>query len=132
MGQSSRVDAALFHASRNAGIAVLYQDRKLRTIWSHNLQPPWADHVDPKSGNSNLLPPQQADRLAAAKKNVIATGTSGGLEISIADGPDGMRWFEVWIDADIVRSRRGPGRRRHGHRDHRAEAPRADAAGAAA
>lgn len=102
MGQSSRVDAALFHASRNAGIAVLYQDRKLRTIWSHNLQPPWVDHIDAKSGNSKVLPPQQADRLAAAKKNVIATGASGGLEISIADGLDGMRWFEVWIDADTA------------------------------
>ncbi|PWK64938.1 two-component sensor histidine kinase [Aminobacter sp. AP02] len=100
-GQSSRVDAALLHASRNAGIAVLYQDRKLRTVWSHNLQPPWAEALEEKPGDGSLLPQQQADRLAAAKKNVIATGHPDGLEISVADSTSGMRWFEVCIDADV-------------------------------
>lgn len=100
-GQSSRVDAALLHASRNAGIAVLYQDRKLRTVWSHNLQSPWAEALDEKTGDGNLLPQQQADRLTAAKKNVIATGNPDGIEISIADSASGMRWFEVCIDADV-------------------------------
>lgn len=99
--QAPRVDTALLHASRNAGIAVLYQDRKLRTVWSHNLQPPWTETAE-KQGDGNLLPQQQADRLAAAKKNVIATGKPDGLEISVADGAAGMRWFEVWIDADIA------------------------------
>lgn len=98
-GQSSRVDAALLHASRNAGIAVLYQDCKLRTVWSHNLQSPWAEAFE-ASGDGSLLPQQQADRLAAARKNVIATGNPDGLEISVADHAAGMRWFEVCIDAD--------------------------------
>lgn len=97
--QAPRIDAALLHASRNAGIAVLYQDRQLHTVWSHNLQPPWAEMIEEKAGAGALLPMQQADRLAAAKKNVIATGVSGGLEISVADS-SGMRWFDVWIDPD--------------------------------
>nr|WP_026227571.1 sensor histidine kinase [Hoeflea sp. 108] len=99
-GQAPRMDAALLHVSRNAGIAVLYQDRKLRTVWSHNLQPPWAEAVKETTGAGGLLPQQQADRLDAAKKNVIATGVSGGLEISVADNSSGMRWFDVWIDPD--------------------------------
>ncbi|WYL53793.1 sensor histidine kinase [Aminobacter sp. P9b] len=105
MGKSSRLDAAFFHASRNAGIAVLYQDRKLRTVWSHNLQPPWEEVIGGHGSDHNLLPAQQADRLVAAKKNAIATGSSGGLEISLADKSSGMRWFEICIDAD--RSARG-------------------------
>ncbi|MBB6356997.1 sensor histidine kinase [Aminobacter aganoensis] len=88
------------HASRNAGIAVLYQDRKLRTVWSHNLQPPWQDVIGGHGTDGNLLPPQQADRLVAAKKNALATGNSGGLEISLADKSSGMRWYDVCIDAD--------------------------------
>lgn len=105
MGKSSTLDAAFLHASRNAGIAVLYQDRKLRTVWSHNLQPPWAEVIEEHGSDNKLLPQQQADRLMAAKKNVIATGNSDGLEISLADSSVGMRWFDICIDADM--SRRG-------------------------
>lgn len=98
-GQSKRVDA-LLHASRNAGIAVLYQDHTLHTIWSHNLQPPWADALEEQTGEGDFLPEQQADRLVAAKKNTLATGNSDALEVSIADNSAGMRWFDVCIDAD--------------------------------
>ncbi|MBT1157506.1 sensor histidine kinase [Aminobacter anthyllidis] len=99
-GQSKRVDVALLHASRNAGIAVLYQDHTLHTVWSHNLQPPWAGALEEQTGEGGFLPEQQADRLVAAKKNVLATGNSDGLEVSIADNSAGMRWFDVCIDAD--------------------------------
>ena len=93
----TRVDTALLHASRNAGIAVLYQDRRLRTVWSHNLNPPWLESSHEGNG---ALPSQQADRLDSAKKNVLATGNADVLEISVADDGMGMRWFEIWIDAD--------------------------------
>lgn len=101
--QPPRVNTALLHASRNAGIAVLYQDRQLRTVWSHNLQPPWSEALQEDGEAGNLLPAQQADRLDAAKKNVLATGNPDGLEISLVDVDSGMRWFEIWVDAD-----RGP------------------------
>ncbi|WP_269931297.1 sensor histidine kinase [Aminobacter sp. HY435] len=96
----AKLDAALLYVSRNAGIAVFYQDRNLRTIWSHNATPPWvAAH-----GDDATLPPQQADRLVAAKKNVIASGKSEGLEVSLADHSEGMRWYDLWIDADLGES----------------------------
>lgn len=95
-----RIGPALLHAHRNTGIAVLYQDRKLKTVWSHNIRPPWSDALDACAGQGKVLPQQQADRLIAARKNVIATGNPAGLEFSIVDEVDGMRWFDVWIDAD--------------------------------
>lgn len=92
----AKLDAALLHVSRNAGIAVFYQDRELRTVWSHNAKPPW---IESNEANANTLPPQQADRLVSAKKNVVASAKSEGIEISLA-GRDGMRWYDVWIDPD--------------------------------
>jgi len=89
---------ALLHALRNAGIAVLYQDRELKTVWARNMRAPWfaGDASDPKSG----LPAAQAERLTASRRNVIATGDPERFEISVP-GEDGMRWFEIWVDADF-------------------------------
>jgi two-component sensor histidine kinase len=98
-GGSDRLGRALLHALRNAGIAVLYQDRDLKTVWARNMRAPWfaGDPSDPKSG----LPPSQAERLTAARRNVIATGNPERLELSVP-GEDGMRWFEIWVDADFA------------------------------
>jgi two-component sensor histidine kinase len=89
---------ALLHALRNAGIAVLYQDRELKTVWARNMRAPWfaGDPGDPKSG----LPESQAERLAASRRNVIATGNPEHFEITVP-GEDGVRWFEIWVDADF-------------------------------
>jgi two-component sensor histidine kinase len=84
----------LLHALRNADISVLYQDADLKTIWAHNMLDPWA-YDKPGHG----LPPLQAERLDAARRNVAATGEPERLEISLP-GETGVRWFNVWIDAD--------------------------------
>jgi two-component sensor histidine kinase len=86
---------ALLHALRNAGISVLYQDRDLKTVWARNMLAPWVS--DDRSGNG--LPPLQAERLDAARRNAVATGEPERLEISLA-GETGVRWFDVWVDAD--------------------------------
>ena len=55
------------------------------------------------------------------------------LEISISGAPAKERqWFDIWIDADRGADGTRARHRHHGGRDHRAEAPRADAAGLAA
>lgn len=94
----SQLGRALLHALRNAGIAVLYQDRELKTVWARNMRAPWfaGDANDPRSG----LPAAQAERLTASRRNVIATGSPERFEISVP-GEDGMRWFEIWVDADF-------------------------------
>jgi two-component sensor histidine kinase len=96
---SPQLGRALLHALRNAGIAVLYQDRELKTVWARNMRAPWfaGDADDPQSG----LPAAQAERLMASRRNVIATGNPERLEISVP-GEEGMRWFEIWVDADFA------------------------------
>ena len=87
---------ALLHALHNAGISVLYQDRELKTVWARNMRAPWASDTADSNG---MLPPAQAEQIAAAKREVVASGTPEHLELSIATA-DGTRWFQVWVDAD--------------------------------
>ncbi|MBZ9678828.1 sensor histidine kinase [Mesorhizobium sp. ES1-1] len=88
---------ALLHALHNAGISVLYQDREMQTVWARNMRAPWAASGGAES--SDILPAAQADRIAAAKRDVIASGNPQALEINLP-AEDGVRWFQVWIDAD--------------------------------
>jgi two-component sensor histidine kinase len=87
---------ALLHALHNAGISVLYQDREMQTVWARNMRAPWASDSADSNG---ILPPAQAERIGAAKRNVIASGNPERLELSVP-ADDGARWFQVWIDAD--------------------------------
>lgn len=93
--KDDQLGRALLHALRNAGIAVLYQDRDLKTVWARNMRAPWF-----AGGSDSGLPPSQAERLAAARRNVIATGNPERFEISVP-GVEGVRWFEIWVDADF-------------------------------
>ncbi|UDL88014.1 sensor histidine kinase [Mesorhizobium sp. PAMC28654] len=86
---------ALLHALHNAGISVLYQDRELKTVWARNMRAPWADSAD----SNGILPLAQAERIDATKRNVMASGNAERLELSVP-AEDGVRWFQVWIDAD--------------------------------
>ncbi|MEW6629921.1 MAG: HWE histidine kinase domain-containing protein [Pseudomonadota bacterium] len=87
---------ALLHALHNAGISVLYQDRELKTVWAHNMRAPWASDT---AEGKDLLPPAQVQRINAAKRRVVETGNADRFELSIPAN-DGVRWFQVWIDAD--------------------------------
>ena len=94
-GHGDQLGRALLHALRNAGVAVLYQDRDLKIVWARNMRAPWF-----AGGSDAGLPATQAERLTAARRNVIATGNPERFEISLP-GEDGMRWFEIWVDADF-------------------------------
>jgi two-component sensor histidine kinase len=87
---------ALLHALHNAGISVLYQDREMKTVWARNMRAPWASDT---ADNNGILPPAHAERIGAAKRNVIASGNPERLELGVPTD-DGVRWFQVWIDAD--------------------------------
>jgi two-component sensor histidine kinase len=43
----------------------------------------------------------QAEQIAAAKRHVIASGNPEHLELSVPTA-EGIRWFQVWVDADRV------------------------------
>jgi two-component sensor histidine kinase len=100
--KDAQLGRALLHALRNAGISVLYQDNALKTVWARNMRPPWdtgdSDLVS-SSGAGGALPPFQAERIQAARRNVVASGNPERMEINVP-GATGMRWFEVWVDAD--------------------------------
>ncbi|MEP6564788.1 MAG: HWE histidine kinase domain-containing protein [Mesorhizobium sp.] len=87
---------ALLHALHNAGISVLYEDRELKTVWARNMRAPWATDT---ADSNDILPPAQAERIGAEKRSVIASGNPERLELGIP-AEDGIRWFQVWIDAD--------------------------------
>ena len=87
---------ALLHALHNAGISVLYQDREMKTVWARNMRAPWSSDT---ADGSDTLPAAHAERLDAARRGVVESGEASRLELSIP-ASDGMRWFQVWIDAD--------------------------------
>ncbi|MBZ9818792.1 sensor histidine kinase [Mesorhizobium sp. CA4] len=91
-----QVGRALLHALHNAGISVLYQDRQMKTVWARNMNAPWASET---ADGKDLLSPAQAERIQAAKLGVIESGNADQLELSIP-GSHGVRWFQLWIDAD--------------------------------
>ena len=87
---------ALLHALHNAGISVLYQDREMKTVWARNMRVPWSSDT---ADGEDLLSPSEAERLDAAKHRVAESGNADRLEFSISAN-DGIRWFQIWIDAD--------------------------------
>ncbi|KUM25364.1 histidine kinase [Mesorhizobium loti] len=87
---------ALLHALHNAGISVLYQDRDMKTVWARNMRAPWAAET---ADGKDLLSPAQAERIGAAKRRAVETGNADRLELGIP-GSDGVRWFQIWVDAD--------------------------------
>jgi two-component sensor histidine kinase len=62
------------------------------------MRAPWFANDGAEGGS--MLPPSQAERLTASRRNVIATGNPERFELSVP-AEDGMRWFEVWVDADF-------------------------------
>ncbi len=93
------IGRSLLHALRNTGISVLYQDRELHVLWAQNVPATWSSSDISGRTDRDFLPSSQAERLTAAKRNVIATAHPQSLEISFPDR-EGARWFAVWVDAD--------------------------------
>lgn len=93
--RETQLDRALLHALRNAGISVLYQDRTLNVVWVRNMRTPLAT----EETTGEAMPPMQVERIDTARRDVLASGNPQRLEINVP-GPNSLRWFEIWIDAD--------------------------------
>lgn len=87
---------AMMHALRNAGVSVLYQDPALKTIWARNMRAPWISEDEDRS----ILSAAHNERLLSARRAVVASGQSQRFEITVV-ADDRIRWFEVWVDADL-------------------------------
>lgn len=89
----------LSRAISNAGIIVLYQDRDLRFVWVEGNASSWWWSRSPVGlSEHGILPAAEADHVVAVKRRCIDQGTEQRIEIRVADGGDGPRWFELWID----------------------------------
>lgn len=97
------VSDSLLRALRNTEIAVLYQDCNLSYLWAENVPQHW--HHGPLDGmtDATLFPPAEAERLRLAKLCAVETGINGRVEIGLRD-QDSMRWYDLWIDADVSAS----------------------------
>lgn len=88
-------DTGIVQALHNAGISVAYHDTALRQVWSELAPHTWSD----RDGVAESLSPEETDRLASARAEVLETGRQSRLELRLA-ADDGVRWFDTWIDAD--------------------------------
>ncbi len=90
---------SLLKALRHTGVTVLYQDSDLKVVWAHNLPAAWSGADVAGLTDADFLPREAAERMAAAKRTVLSSGRKQTLEIRVS-AQDGVRWFDVWIDAD--------------------------------
>lgn len=90
---------SLYHALRNTGITVVYQDRDLRVLWTENIPAIWSAEKIVGKSDIDFLPAAQAELAVAAKREVLASCRPQHIEISIPHS-DGSLWFDMWIDAD--------------------------------
>ncbi|PSJ63427.1 histidine kinase [Mesorhizobium ephedrae] len=91
--------SSLLKALSNTGISVIYFDLDLRVVWTENLPPAWADRPIEGLPVGEFLAADAAAALSLAKQEVLSSGLSQTLEMSLPDD-DGARWFSVWIDSD--------------------------------
>ncbi|MDP3898284.1 MAG: HWE histidine kinase domain-containing protein [Mesorhizobium sp.] len=89
----------LLRALKNAGVAVLLQDRDLRYVSAENAPPNWYRGSIIGLSDRNIFPPHEAERLRLAKLDVLRTGQAARLEIALSES-DGTRWYDLWLDPE--------------------------------
>ena len=91
--------SSLLKALANTGISITYCDLDLRVTWAENIPLAWSARPVEGRHLREFLPANVAADLTRTKHEVISTGVSRRLEISIpAEG--GASWFSLWIDVD--------------------------------
>lgn len=94
-------DRGLLRALHNTSISVLYLDRGLQCLWTENQPEGWiGEALCGGRGTDGLLAPDDADRLRGAREAALSGAERSHMEIRFPD-PAGVRWFEIWIDADV-------------------------------
>lgn len=88
---------------RNSPDTVFRQDRNLRYLWVANPTPPLTEEQVVGKTDFDLVPPDEAERVAELKHSVLDTGAGANFEVRVViDG--GERWYdnimEPWRDAE--------------------------------
>lgn len=86
-------------ALKNAGVALIAQDRDLNVLWTHNLPESWGGRTLSGKSDADFLPAGDVENSIAVKQHVMETGEQVRYELR-QHGDDGSQWYELWIDAD--------------------------------
>ncbi|MHB2267040.1 sensor histidine kinase [Aliihoeflea sp. PC F10.4] len=90
-------ERVLATALKNAGVAVIAQDRNLSVLWVQNLPSSWQGGAAVGSSDADFLPQAEAEKSIAIKRQVLSSERSDHYEMRHGSD-DGGRWFSVWID----------------------------------
>ncbi len=101
MPDEAALGSSLVRAIGNIGVSVIYQGLDLRIVWSKNFPEAWSTGDPTNTTDRDFLPHDVADQLVELKKRVIDTLNPARAEISVPF-ENGVRWFDIWIDADPV------------------------------
>lgn len=99
----SGCDRSLVTALHNTRVSVFYQDTTLRCVWSENPPSGWIGDVL-CGANDRRLVSRDAAMLDQTRRAALGGKGAARLELPFPD-EDGVRWFELWIDADDVDGR---------------------------
>ena len=90
---------SMLRAIRNSNVSVFYQMPDLSYTWAENVPEFW--HLPWQAGISDdaLMPKDIAQKLTAAKNQLLTTGDAQRLELSFPD-KNTPRWYEFFIDSD--------------------------------
>ena len=83
---------------RGTNVTVAYQDADLVYAWIAN--PPAGFEAIAGKRDAEILPARPAAMLTEAKRVCLETGQGAHLIVDIDD--DTQRWFDVWLEADLV------------------------------
>ncbi len=91
----------------STGITAFTHDSSLRYTWIHNPAPGYGDETAVGKTDADLLPPQFAEPLMAAKRAVIESGATSRCEAALPDrvNPGCLRHFDLLMEP--VRDERG-------------------------
>lgn len=83
----------------NSDMSLFAQDLDLRYAWAFNVERSWLDGVATGACDADILSPAAAERSHAIKSSILQSGEPARFELPIGS-PDGIRWFDVRIDAN--------------------------------
>ncbi|MFD2236319.1 PAS domain-containing sensor histidine kinase [Aureimonas populi] len=80
-------------------ISLFAQDLDLRYRWCFNTEGSWLAGAQPGCRDEDFLSQAESGQAAEIKRGVILSGRRARFELRVAS-PDGVRWFDVRLDAD--------------------------------
>lgn len=90
---------SMLRAIRNSNVSVFYQTPDLNYSWAENLPEFWELPWQPGINETDLMPKGTAEKLSAAKAQLLLSGEAQRLEISFPDKTS-IRWYEFFVDSD--------------------------------